>query len=133
MAQLKYDITPANAPRFAADAVAAVEENEGVTLDYSVASLAEVDKIIGQFRDEGCKAEEIEATLFCFGCYVGQVFVHHAKAIWRKSTKAEIDDWAGVPLVLQIGASSVNPIGKVIKRLQNGDIENLPYFYRVFS
>jgi hypothetical protein len=44
MAQLKYDITPANATRFAADIAGAVEKNEGVKLDYSVASLAEVDK-----------------------------------------------------------------------------------------
>jgi membrane-anchored protein YejM (alkaline phosphatase superfamily) len=133
MAQLKYDITPANATKFAADIAAAVEKNEGVKLDFSVASLAEIDKIIGRFHEEGCKAEELEATLFCFGCYVGEVFVRHAKAVWRKTTQKEIDDWVGVPLVLQIGGYSVNPIGKVIKRLQNGDVDYLPFFYTAIT
>jgi hypothetical protein len=134
MAQLKYDITPANAPKFAADIAIAVEENEGIKLDYSVASLAVIDRIIGGVRDEGCKVEDVEGTLFCFGCYVGEVFVRHANARWRTATRKEIDDWAAVPLILELGRDSlVNPIGKVIKRLQNGDEDNLLYFYKVTS
>ena len=45
MVQLKHDITPRNASRFAADVVAVTERLEGVTLDYSVESLAEIDRM----------------------------------------------------------------------------------------
>jgi hypothetical protein len=62
------------------------------------------------------------------------VFVRHAKAVWRKATQKEIDDLVGVPLVLQIGGKfTVNPIGKVIKRLQNGDVDYLPFFYTAIT
>ena len=134
MAELKYDITPENAPRFAADIAAAVERHEGITLDYSVESLAEIDGIIGGFHDDGVQVEEVEATLFSFGCYVGEVFVRNAGAAWRSASQKEIDEIFGVPLVLQLDAdTTVNPIGKVIKRLENGEEDNLPYFYRAFT
>src|SRR5262249_8774696 len=128
MAQLKYDITPRNVPRFAADIVAAVEKNEGVALDYSVVSLEVIARIIAGFRSEGVKVEQVEATLFAFGCYVGEVFVRNAGATWRKASQREMEDIFGVPLILEVGKENlVNPIGKVIKRLQNGDEDNLPY------
>jgi hypothetical protein len=134
MAELKYEITPENAPRFAAMIAEYVEQNEGVAMDYSVESLETVDGIIGSFHNEGVSAEEVEVTLFEFGCYVGEVFVRNAVAKWRAATQDEIDNLFGVPLVLQMGKSdTVNPIGKVIKRLENGDEDNLPYFYRAFA
>ena len=133
MVQLKYDITPENAPRFAADIVTITEKNVGDVLDYSVESLETVDRIIGEFREDGVRAEEVEVTLFGFGCYVGEVFVRNARARWRAASQDEIDNLFGVPLVLQLGTdTTVNPIGKVIKRLENGDEDYLPYFYRVF-
>ena len=102
MAELNYDITPRNAPRFAADVVAIVEENEGVRLDYSAESLEVIDRIVGGFREEGVEVEDVAATLFSFGCYVGEVFVRHAGATWRKASQQEIEDVFGVPLVLSI-------------------------------
>jgi predicted DCC family thiol-disulfide oxidoreductase YuxK len=123
MAELKYDIIPENAPRFAADMVA--------TLDYSVESLEQVDQIIGGFHDEGVAVEEVEATVFGFGCYVGEVFVRHAGAKWLAPSPEDIDEFYGVPLIVELNESTTaNPIGKVIKRLENGDEDNLPYFYR---
>ena len=74
MAELEYAITPENAPRFAADIVAITREVDGATLDYSVESLKTVDRIIGGFHDEGVAVEDVEATVFRFGCYVGEVF-----------------------------------------------------------
>ena len=134
MAQPMNDITPDNAPLFADEIVRFVEENEGVTLDYSVRSLETIDRIIGDFRREGFKAADYEATLLRFGCYVGEVFVRNAGAKWRMASQDEIDNLFGVPLVLQLNKdTTTNPIGKVIKRLENGDEDNLPYFYRVFT
>lgn len=43
MAELKYDISPSNAPRFAADIVQTTKRLDGIVLDYSIASLEKVD------------------------------------------------------------------------------------------
>ena len=134
MDELKYPITPENAHRFAELAVSAVKEHEGATLDYSVRSLKVVDRIIGRFHKEGATVEDVEITLFQFGCYVGEVFVRNAGGKWRRATRDEKKNVFGVPLVLQLDAdTTANPIGKVKKRLENGDEDNLPYFYRVFT
>lgn len=134
MAELKYDITPENAPLFAADIVASTKRVDGVTLDYSVKSLQNVDQIIGGFHEDGVALDDIAATVFGFGCYVGEVFVRNARATWRAATQEEINNFYGVPLILELGNNTTaNPIGKVIKRLEEGDEHNLPYFYRVFT
>ena len=134
MAELKYDITPENAPLFAADIVASAKKISGATLDYSVKSLAKVDRIIGGFHDDGVTVEQIAATVFGFGCYVGEVFVRNAGAKWRAATQEEIDNIYGVPLIVELDKdTTANPIGKVIKRLENGEEDNIPYFYRAFT
>ena len=130
MAELKYDITPKNAPLFAGDIVTSAQEIDGVTLDYSVNSLEEVDRIIGRFHEKGLALDDIAETVFGFGCYVGEVFVKNAGATWRAATREEIDNYYGVPLILELGGNTTaNPIGKLIKRLEEGDEHNLPYFY----
>lgn len=131
MAELKYDIVPENAPLFAADIVAIAKSVDGVTLDYSVKSLETVDRIIGGFHEEEKTVEEIAATVFGFGCYVGEVFVKNVGATWRAASQEEIENVYGVPLILQLkNQVTANPIGKVIKRLEYGEEDNIPYFYR---
>lgn len=134
MAELRYDITPENAPRFAADVVETVEDLDGIKLDYSVASLRELDGIIEGFRSDGCQFEDVAATLFSFGCYVGEVCVRHAQGKWRAATQDEIDEVFGVPLVVELPKDmTLNPIGKVIKRLEEGEEHDLQYFYRAWT
>lgn len=134
MAELKYDILPENAPLFAADIVATAKKNNGAVLDYSVKSLAIVDRIIGDFHKQGATVEEIAESVFGYGCYVGEVFVRNAGAAWRAATDDEIENIYGVPLILELDSdTTANPIGKVIKRLENGEEDNLPYFYKAFT
>lgn len=131
MAELKYDITPENASRFAGDIIASAQEIDGVTLDYSESSLQEVDRIIGRFHEQGLAVQDIAATVFGFGCYLGEVFVKNAGATWRAATQEEIENYYGVPLIVELGNSiTANPIGKIIKRVEEGDEHDLPYFYR---
>jgi hypothetical protein len=131
MAELKYDIIPENAARFAADIVVVAKNHFDVTLDYSVNSLAGVDRIIGGFHEEGLKLDDVAATVFGFGCYVGEIFVKHAGATWRAATQEEIENYYGVPLIVELGnGTTANPIGKIIKRLDEGEEHNVPYFYR---
>lgn len=131
MAELKHDIVPENAPLFAADIVVVAQEHFGATLDYSVQSLAEVDRIVGGLHEEGLKLDDVAAMVFGLGCYVGEIFVRHAGATWRAATQEEIENYYGVPLIVQLSNdTTANPIGKIIKRLEEGDEHNLPYFYR---
>jgi hypothetical protein len=131
--RLKYPPIPQNAARFAADIVEMAEEASGVVLDYSPRSLEDVDAIVQSFADDGCSADDVKETLFGFGCYVGEVFVRNTGATWRPPDESEQDIF-GWPMVIELGPESVcNPIGKVFKRLENGDADSLRYFYTVFA
>ena len=131
--RLKYVPEPANAPRFAADVVASAAKINDVTLDYGVESLVAVDAIMDALRADGVSIKQIAETLFGFGCYVGEVLVRNSSASWRTPNKQELE-WFGWPLVVSAGEQNVsNPIGKVFKRFENGDEDNLRYFYGVFA
>jgi hypothetical protein len=131
---LRYEPTPENASRFAADIVKAAQNVSGVALDYSADSLKHVDDIIEGMRSEGCSADQVAETLFGFGCYVGEVLVRQAGATWQQSADTPMANFAGFPLVLHLrGQSYCNPIAKAFKRLDNGPEDSLPYFYAVFT
>ena len=132
---LKYEVTPENMAKFAADIVESAREISNVTLDYSVESLASVDQILGEFHEDGLTADQIGAAVFGFGAYVGEVFVRNRNAAWKDIAETDLAQVLG-PIVVEIGGEEgrlVNPIGKCFKRLANGDEDNLPYFYSVFS
>jgi len=132
--RLKYPPTVENAPKFAADIVASAAEISGVDLDYSVASLKTVDNIVEGMRQDGCTSDQIAATLFGFGCYVGEVLVRHAGGNWRNTDETSMAELVGFPLVIELGKDCLcNPIGKVFKRLENGESDSLPYFYQAFT
>jgi hypothetical protein len=132
--RLKYPPTVENVPKFAADIVDSSADISGVDLDYSVTSLQAVDDIVEGMRQDGCTSEQIGETLFGFGCYVGEVFVRHAGAQWRNVAETSMANFAGFPLVIELGKDSFcNPIGKMFKRMENGEADNLPYFYQVFT
>jgi hypothetical protein len=131
---LKHKPVPQNAKRFAEEMVDAAKEISGVELDYSVESLEAVDQIIQAMADDGCSVEDVAETLFGFGCYVGEVFVRNGTGAWRAPANGREQEMFGFPLVVQTGADQVcNPIGRVFRRLQDGETENLPYFYSVFA
>jgi hypothetical protein len=131
---LRYEPTPENASRFAADIVGVAQNVSGTALDYSVDSLKQVDDIIEGMRSEGCTTDQIAETLFGFGCYVGEVLVRRAGATWREAANTPMASFAGFPLVIHLrGDSYCNPIAKAFKRLENGAEDSLPFFYAVFT
>jgi len=135
--RLKYEPTAANASLFAAEIAQSVFEVDRIDLDYRPGSLIDVDRIIEGLRSEGVTPDQIGETLFCFGCYVGEVFVRHAGGVWRATEETSMRDAAGGPFVVELPvggvARYVNPLDKVFKRLENGPEDDLPYFYRVFT
>jgi hypothetical protein len=128
---LKFEPTPENAPRFAADIVLAATEVSGANLDYTIDSLRQVDAIIESLRSDGVSSDQIAETLFGFGCYVGEVIVRRAEGRWRAAAETPMAELGGFPLVVQHGRDSFcNPIGKVFKRLANGPEDSIAYFYQ---
>lgn len=132
--RLKYPPQPENAAKFAADIAAAAAEISGADLDYSVASLETVDGILEGMRRDGVSSDQVAETLFGFGCYVGEVFVRQAGGAWCETAASPMAQAAGFPLVIDLGEGRYcNPIGKVFKRIDNGEEDYLPYFFQVFT
>jgi hypothetical protein len=126
--------TPENAKEYADLIVKIAKKNSNVDLDYSPSSLIDVDEIIEGFRQDGQSSDQIYQSLFSFGCYVGEVFIRNAGGTWRESEKTQMKGAAGSPLVVELtNGSIVNPVGKVIKRMDNGEVDSIPYFYEVFA
>lgn len=131
--RLQYPPAPEHASDHARVAVDCVREIEGVELDYTPTSLEMIDGIVEGMRQSGLTFEQVGETLFVFGCYVGEVFVRHAGGVWRAEEETPMRGMSGF-MVVQLAADHFcNPIGKVFKRLRDGETENLPYFYAVFA
>ncbi|MDX9864246.1 MAG: hypothetical protein RBT34_05505 [Anaerolineaceae bacterium] len=131
---LKYQPTPENAPKLASLIVQSALDVSNVVLDYSPRSLKDVDEVIEGFRQEGIALEDIASTLFCFGCYVGEIFVRNADAEWKNAADTPMRKVTNTPILIALpNANVTNPIGKVFKRFENGQGDNLEYFYQVFT
>ena len=133
--RLQYSPTPANAKALAQLAVDAARKVDSVELDYSPASLKEVDRILGVFHSEKLRADQIGETVFSFGCYVGEVMVRHLGGTWKMPQQSF---WSrlgfgetNMMMVEMLNGNVWNPIGKAFKTLENGKVESLSYFYEV--
>jgi hypothetical protein len=130
-----FEITPQNASRFAERIVDSAREVDGVELDYSVASLEEVNQILMGFRNQKKvpKVLDIAVTLFEFGCYVGEVLVrNNSGSEWAMLPDDETESPLNSGLVVELPkGTTANPIGKVVKRFENGEGDDLVYFYRM--
>ena len=133
--RLQHPPTPKFAAVHARIAVDAAREIEGLDLDYSVESLALVDRIIGAFHDEGLEASQMGETCFAFGCYVGEVFVRSLGARWtmpRQSILSKLGFGDTTMMIVEMPNGDIwNPIGKVFKLLEGGPTESVAYLHRV--
>jgi hypothetical protein len=111
--RLKHPVTEANMSVFADDIVETARRVSGLTLDYSPASLGDVDDQLASFAADGVGAESVGETLFAFGAYVGEVFVRRNAARWRDISGTPLADILGpVPIVIELPDGRLaNPIG----------------------
>lgn len=131
--RLRFAPDAAHAAEHAAGIVAAARQLDGVELDYSPASLEHVDQIVENMRQDGVGSDEVAETLWGFGCYVGEVFVRNVGAEWI-DTPEELLGMFSFPIVVRCADGQLtNPIGKVFKRIDNGEEDYLPFFYGVFT
>nr|WSX77890.1 hypothetical protein OH826_31035 [Streptomyces sp. NBC_00899] len=116
-------------PRFAADVVAMAREGARVRLDYSPQSLALVDRVIDGIRREHPPAEALAPALTGFGAYTGEVLHRAAGAQWVDFDPAQRELF-GQPFGIRTTDGRVwNPLGKAVKRYEDGQAESLRLFY----
>jgi hypothetical protein len=125
----QYPLVAASGPVIAADVVTMVWERSGIKLDYSVRSLAIVDRIIEGIRHESPPVESVADTLLGFGAYAGEVLVRHADAVW-----VDFDDtqrsWFRQPFGVRTpDGRAWNPLGRAVRRYTNGIEDSIQLLY----
>lgn len=129
--RLSYEPTPANLPVLAALVVEKARSVDGATLDYTPESLKEVDRILLQFREERVAPGVIAETIFCFGCYVGEVMRRTLGATWALPPLHV--PLGPFPLILIGSDNYSSPILKAFKCVQNGQEDSICSFYHAMS
>jgi hypothetical protein len=130
--QLEYPATPEYASRIAELVLEPARRISKVHLDFSVASLGQVDRIVARMRREVGTRSRLTETLFGFGCYVGEVFVRNHGGQWRSTGETPLEDSSRVPMVIQLGPQQYcDPISQVFTRFEGGSKHSLLQFYRV--
>ena len=114
-------ISPAEAPQIAERSVAFLEQKFGFRLPYTPESLIVVDAIIDKVRETGAAEDQAHSVLAGLGCYVGEVFVRHARASWRSAGEMGMNRSSRLPVVLALpGPTAWDPIGAVFERFSRG-------------
>jgi len=129
--KLRYPASPENARDHAQIAVDLAREEYDSELDFSPDSLERVDAHIDSLREEGIDAEGAAETLFVLGCYLGEVMVRHLGGAWVATMRSPLRGVSPWPMVVALGDGSAwDAIGKAYKRLELGDAEYLPAFFK---
>lgn len=125
--------SPSNAAEIAGMTVPIVQQNYGVTLDYSPASLKELDTIVDDLRRDQ-RFEAVQTLLFSMGCYVGEVLVRHAGGRWRTAEELGMDKASISPIAVEMpGGRGCSPVARVYRRFQKGREDSLAVFYQALS
>ena len=100
-------ISPSSAPQLAEESVGFVDRKFGFRLPYTPESLIVVDAIVDKVRATGAAEQQASGILAGLGCYVGEVFVRHARASWRRADEMGMGEscrFAAVKLKARVAA-----------------------------
>jgi hypothetical protein len=128
--RLPFPPTPEHMADHAAYLVETVRRIDGEDLDFGATSLETVDRLLGRFHDAGDDPNRVAETVFQFGSYIGEVIVRQAHGTWVTVPDDHPLGRGWQPLVELPGERMVNPIGKAFKRVANGRVDSIPYFYK---
>ena len=109
--------------RLAENAVTDVAKSVGLTLDYSEASLAIVDRVLDLVRAQTAKMpvdkrrEPASMTALKFGAYMGEVLRRELGGVWREGPEST----PGIP-ALVLGSDSALTIPAVLGLLEDGAV-----------
>jgi hypothetical protein len=108
-----------------------VQRKFGLLLPYNPASLILVDALVDKIKVTGASEGQASGLLLELGCYVGEVFVRHARASWRLTAEMGMSKVCGFPMVIAFpGAVGCNPIGKVFDRFRTGQTASVAGLYQ---
>jgi len=123
-------VSPETAPELARGSVEFVHRKFGLALPYTPESLIVVDAIVDKIKATGATEQQASGLLSGLGCYVGEVFVRHARASWRWTTEMGMAKSCRFPVVLALpGLSRCDAIGKVFQRFSQGTAESVARLY----
>lgn len=104
----------------------------GLSLDYSPESLKIVDSFLEEARSR--PREEVAALVVAVGCYVGEVVCRHLGGQWRDIADTSMGKVASAPVVVELpGEMFCNPLGKVAKRLNQGEGDSVAFFFHMLK
>jgi hypothetical protein len=137
--RLPYPPVAGNAARFAEGMVATARQVDGVHLDYTTASLEEVDRILGTYHDDALDPDRVAGTVFALGCYAGEVLVRQAGGAWEDTdpqtgtaapTPGTSEPPPGPPQLSQVLSAVIgvrlptgtlaDPVGQAFRRVADG-------------
>jgi hypothetical protein len=120
-------VTPTvpTAPKIAQGAVALVKKKFGFQLNYDPPSLIVIDALIDKIKETGASEHQASGFLLGLGCYVGEVFVRHARASWRETAQMGLTKTCAYPIILALpGRVGCDAIGIVFRRFATGPAES---------
>ena len=86
--QLPHPPTPEHAATLADLAVEAARATEDIQLDYSAASLEQVDALLARFHADGQGPDEVGTAVFLLACYTGEVLLRNLGGQWRTASES---------------------------------------------
>lgn len=117
--------TVQTAPQIAQGAVALVKKKFGFQLNYDPPSLIVVDMLVDKIKETGASEHQASGLLLGLGCYVGEIFVRHARASWRETAQMGMTKTCAYPILLALpGKVGCDAIGIVFRRFNIGPSES---------
>jgi hypothetical protein len=117
--------TVQTAPQIAQGAVALVKKKFGFQLNYDPPSLIVVDMLVDKIKETGASEHQASGLLLGLGCYVGEIFVRHARASWRETVQMGMTKTCAYPILLALpGKVGCDAIGIVFRRFNTGPLES---------
>ena len=122
--------TVQTAPQIAQGAVALVKKKFAFQLGYDPPSLIVIDLLIDKIKETGASEHQASGLLLGFGCYVGEVFVRHARGSWRETAQMGMSRTCAYPIVIALpGKVGCDTIGIVFRRFAAGAPESAATLY----
>lgn len=118
---------------YALDAVDTGRRNFKVELDFSEASIKEVERILDQLHKTIEKSQPSEDTIVTFAKqfagYIGQIMILRWGGEWVEESNYPIENGPG----LRIKNQDLFLLSKVYRRIINGSEENIYHFYQLIK
>ncbi len=77
---------------YAAEAVKNFLQIESTNLDYSIASLKHLDRILQEWKEQNAPVSALNKSLFAMGSYAGEVLIRNRPGKWQEAASKNTKD-----------------------------------------